>query len=443
MLTSITVPRVQLTNILTTDLSAITRGRGFPSEDLEAYLKKGIGWVPANQALTAFDEVAENPWGSSGDLRVVPDETTEVKLEVTPESPPLHFYLGDITELDGQPWTCCPRSFLKEALEEFESMTGMNLIVAFEHEFVLSRPGQAAHPAFSLEAFRDIEPFPQYFMAALNATGQEPEMFLPEYAAHQYEVTCKPTSALAAADRAVVTRLLARDVARLTGYSCSFAPKVDPSETGNGVHIHFSLQDSSGMPATYNPDGPAGMSDVCTQFAAGIVDHMPALCAITAPGVISYLRLQPHQWSSAYTCLGQRNREATLRICPVPTLTGANVAQQFNLEFRAADALSNPYLALGTLIRAGMEGISRRMPCPELVDKDPLDYSPVELEEMNVVRLPDSLAAALKALDSDSTAKGWFAEELYACYAALKQKEISILAGKDVEDMIKQYAAVY
>jgi glutamine synthetase len=84
-----------------------------------------------------------------------------------------------------------------------------------------------------------------------------------------------------------------------------------------------------------------------------------ALCAITAPSVISYERLRPNAWSASVTNLGHRDREAFLRICPVSERPGADVAKSFNLEFRAADAAAAPYLALGAMVRAGLDGLRR------------------------------------------------------------------------------------
>lgn len=434
---------IQLTNILCTDLAAITRGRAFPASELASYLKSGIGWVPANQAITAFDEIADNAWGSSGDLRLMADAATEVKIDVVADMPPLHFLLGDITHLDGSPWDCCTRSFLKSALDDLESLTGLKMISAFEHEFTLDQPGHIKRPGFSLEAFRGGEPFGAIFMEALQQAGQEPEMFLPEFAANQFEVTCKPTDALAAADRAVIIKLIARDIAHRRGLECHFSPMVSENLGSNGVHIHFSFTDQAGTPVTYDPDGPGGMSKVTAQFAAGIVAHMPALCAVLAPGVVSYLRLKPHQWSSSHTCMGALNREATLRICPLPDLPHSNKAKQFNLEYRAADALANPYLALGMLIRAGLEGIKNSLACPVLVDKCPADYEAGELEAMGVRRLPETLPEALAALDRDETARGWFPKELLACYQSVKNSEIAAVSSLNEEQMIKKYLDVY
>ena len=97
----------------------------------------------------------------------------------------------------------------------------------------------------------------------------------------------------------------------------SFAPIVDPAGVGNGVHVHFSLNDLQGNPVNHDAAGPQGVSDIAGGFIAGILKYMPALVAMTASSVPSHLRLTPHRWSAAFNNLGLRDREAGVRICPV------------------------------------------------------------------------------------------------------------------------------
>lgn len=85
----------ELATIVTTDLCGITRGRSFAAAETENYLRKGVGWVPANLALTPFDEIADNPWGSKGDLRLMPDASSRVRVTCLPGETPLHFYHAD------------------------------------------------------------------------------------------------------------------------------------------------------------------------------------------------------------------------------------------------------------------------------------------------------------------------------------------------------------
>ena len=65
-----------LVNLVVVDYAGIARGRGVPRRAYdEAKGMKTCGWVPANMSLTTFDIIADpNPWGSRGDLRLVPDK---------------------------------------------------------------------------------------------------------------------------------------------------------------------------------------------------------------------------------------------------------------------------------------------------------------------------------------------------------------------------------
>ncbi|MBP0495931.1 glutamine synthetase family protein [Roseomonas indoligenes] len=433
----------ELVTLLTTDLVAITRGRGFMPAALEGYLTRGCGWVPANMALTPFDLIAEdNPWGSAGDLRLMPDPATAIRLEGLGTTP-LHTYFSDITGLDGTPWECCPRSLLKRAVAALEREAGLVPVAAFEHEFQILGADWAPAPAFSIAAARRADPFGPGLMGLLKAAGLEPEMFLPEYGTDQFEVTCRPAGALAAADRAVALRMIVRELAAHQGWRASFAPKTAPDGVGNGVHIHLSFRDREGQPATYDPARPGGLSEAAGRFAAGVVRHMPALLALTAPSPLSYLRLVPHHWSAAYSCLGLRNREAALRICPIPELPGTDPAKVANFEFRATDATANPYLALAALIFAGLEGLRAGLAQPPLVNTDPSGMTEAERARLGAHRLPESLPAALEAFRADAAVQSWLPPVLSDCLVAVKRKELSLVADLTPEELCDRYAAIY
>ncbi len=433
----------ELVTILTTDLVAITRGRSFRVDALDRYLARGCGWVPANMALTPFDLIAEdNPWGSEGDLRLMPDPATRLRLEGLGPTP-LHAYLGDITGLDGSPWECCPRSLLKRAIAALEAEAGLIPVAAFEHEFQILGANWPAAPAFSLAAQRRADPFGPRLMSLLETAGLGPEMFLPEYGTDQFEVTMRPTKALAAADRAVALRLLVAELAARSGWRASFAPKTVPEGVGNGVHIHLSFLDREGRPAMYDAARPGGLSTVAGHFTAGVVRHMPALLAMTAPSPLSYLRLVPHHWSAAYACLGLRNREAALRICPIVDLPGSDPARQMNVEFRATDATANPYLALAALLLAGLEGIRAGLDQPPLVNVDPSTLEDAERERLGVRRLPVDLRAALDAFRADATVAGFLPPALRDCLISVKEKELDLTAGLAPDELCSRYAAVY
>lgn len=434
-----------MTTLVTTDLIGITRGRSFPSDELEHYQAAGCGWVPANSALTPQDIIASsNPWGAYGDLRLIPDLSSRVTVGSGPDAnaPVLDFIHADIRETDGQAWGACPRTLLRDEIERYHDELGLQVNAAFEHEFNL-HAGIAEHAAFSLEAQRQGAEFGGWLLSALRAGGVEPEMFLPEYGKHQYEITCRPTLGVAAADRAINVREITREIARQMGLDLSFAPKTAAEAVCNGVHLHVSLLDLSGQPMLYDAGTSNGLSSIGQHWAAGVLHFLPALCAFTAPTPLSYQRLQPHHWSASYACLGQQNREAALRICPTVTLGGKSAAQQFNLEFRAMDATASPHLAMAALLIAGRLGIEQRLALNAVTDEIPDSLNDEQRKARGIVALPASLAQALDCLRDSTAFNEWLPKPLLDTYYALKTEELALTEQLSPADLCEHYARLY
>lgn len=425
------------------DLGSIVRGRSLPASELGARLDSGVGWTPANHALTPLGDLAEpNPFGPLGDVRLIGDASTRVRLEAGPGHSALELVLCDIVETGGEPWPCCPRRFLREALRDLEDELGMRLLASFEHEFQLSIEAPSP-PPFSLEALRAAEPLPARVMAALSEAGLEPELITSEYAPHQFEIPLGPAEGLSSADRSIVLRVLVGEIARRGELRASFAPLLDPAGTGNGLHIHFSLLDGDGRPALYDAARPGSLSELGERFAAGILLHARALSALTAPSPASAPRLEPHRWGAGAVCLAQQNREALLRIPPLVGLAGAEPAPQLRLEYRGADAAANPYLALGAIVRAGLDGVRRGLPAPPILDLDPSELDEREAARYGVGALPASLEESLAALEADDTVRGWMPALLHDAYLAVKRAELEAVAGLDLGEVCRRYAAIY
>jgi len=425
------------------DIAGQVRGKGFPASDLDTRLTKGIGWTPTNIMITAFGPIANSPWGSLGDLILMPDPETKVHVDFGDDSPPEFFFLSDVLNTDCTPWECCPRTFLKRALEDLERETGFRVIAALEQEFVYSGAEANVASAYNLGSIRRHGEFGPAFLHALRVGGVDVDSFLPEYGPQQYEVTYRPAPGVRAADRALIVRELARATAHRLDHRASFAPMISPDGIGNGVHIHMSLWDQSGRPVCYDAGAAYGLSPTAGRFVAGILRHMPALCAVTAPSLVSYLRLTPHRWSASYSNLGYRDREAGVRIAPVFETPGANIAEQYNFEYRAADATANPYLTLAVLVRAGLDGLRQNLAVPEPTEGDPADLDEGDLQRRGIVRLPRSLSEALQAFEANATVRSWFSPALYDAYLRYKRWEIATLGDLPPAEQCRRYGEAY
>ncbi len=408
------------------DWAGIVRGKAFPEADIDVRLKKGVGLTHTNIMMSAFGPIYTTPFGTSGDLIIRPDPRMRIEVPFE-DGTAERFYLGDIVNTDGSAWDYCPRTFLARALEAL-SRFGLRAVASFEQEFVLTGVEDRPGATYALDSFRRQGRFGETLMAAMKTAGFTPDSFLPEYGPRQYEATVAAEEGVRAADAAVVLRELARAVAWRTGQRAIFTPMLTPGGIGNGTHIHLSLWDSE-KPVTQDTSAPYGISKRVAPFFAGVLAHLPAICAFSAPSVPSYYRLTPNRWAPVHADLGVQDRGVALRVAPVFPTSPEEPARQFNVEFRVADGSNCPYLALGAIIWAGIDGLARELSLPPQDREAPL--------------LPRSLEAALAALEADDETASWFTAGAKSAYLDFKRAEIKALEGMTPEEICTRYAAVY
>jgi glutamine synthetase len=433
------VERERLIFVGACDLAGLVRGKGFPETALSQRLRQGVGLAPSNIMMSAFGPIYDTPYGTTGDLILVPDPSTYVEVEFD-YGDAERFYLGDIQMLSGQFWQCCPRNFLRRALAKLNTEAGLLPVAAFEQEFTYTGVEHRLGATYSLDAWRRQGGFGEHLLAVLRTAGLEPDSFLPEYGPRQYEMTVSPANGLRAADNAVVSREMARAVSHRMGQRAIFAPILDPDGIGNGTHVHFSLVDRNDQPVMFAADRPWRMSPVGEHFCAGILAHLPMLCAITAPSVASYYRLQPDRWAPTWANIGVQDRGAALRVCPI---FGPPANRNFNVEYRVADATACPYLVLGALIWAGIDGLRRRLVLPEHTERSFWDMSDDERVAWGIKPLPRSLGEALDLFAASTAAREWLGDELFEAYLRFKRSELKAVEGLAPAEICAKYAEVY
>jgi glutamine synthetase len=417
-------PSERLIFAATCDFTGHVRGKAFPAADLEHRAVAGVGYTGSNVMMSAFGPIFSTPFGTVGDIAIVPDTSTLVTVPAP--GGPLDLVLGDICNLDGTPWSCCPRDFLRRGLAALETEFGYRLFAAFEQEFVYTGVADVPASSYAFDMYRRSGDFGGRVLGRLRAGGIVPDSFLPEYGPRQFELTVKPRVGLRAADDAVIVREMLRACAASDGARAILAPALEPDGIGNGTHIHFSLLDRDGRPILYEPAEPLGISAAGAPFLAGVLAHMPALTAFTAPSVASFFRLRPNKWAPTSANLGYRDRGAALRVCPLFAGGADGEAAKFNVEYRVADATASPYLQLGAVVHAGLDGLRRRLPLP--AQPQPL---------------PHDLGSALDLLEATPAARDWCGPEFLAAYLELKRAEIAALDGVDDRDICRRYAEVY
>jgi glutamine synthetase len=355
-------------------------------------------------------------------MRLHPDPAT---FRLLPYAPRTAAMLADMVDHAGAPEATCPRHFLRR-MEAALGAAGLALRAGFENEYVLARAGADGWepidrtPCFSAIGAAAAQEHTDALLEVLEGQSIEVEGCHAEGGWGQNEVALAPRPGLRAADEQILVREALRGVAGQLGLVASLAPKPFPEAAGSGLHVHLSLLAPDGRNAFADPDDPDGISQTARSFIAGLLAHLPALCALTAPSAGSYRRLVPRAWAGAWRCWGHDNREAAVRACS--PLSGMEDATT-NLEYKPCDASASPHLALGALVAAGLDGIERRLEPPAPVTVDPAGLSERARADQGIERLPRSPGEALDALESDPVLVSALGETLARSYVAVRRSE--------------------
>jgi glutamine synthetase len=410
------------------DTSGVTRVKAVPLVRLEHAAAWGIGMSPVFDAFLLDDSIVSGRYagGPVGDLRLHPDLG---RLAVLTASPGWAWAPADRYDQEGEPHPLDARGLAAREVARL-SASGLSVKAAFEVEWAVSvgdgddfTPA-CGGPAYGMTRLTERAGYLRDVVEALAAAGVAVEQIHPEYAAGQYEVSVAPEEPVGAADTFVLVREIIRAVSQNHGLRATFSPKVLADGVGNGAHVHLSLwRDGDNLMA--GGEGRFGLTSGGEAFAAGILSRLPALLAIGAPSVASYLRLIPSHWAGAYACWGLENREAALRF-----VTGAagSRPQSANLEVKCFDAAANPYLVMAALLVAGRTGRAEGGALPE-----PVDVDPVSLD--GVPPLPSSLGAAVEAFEADTALGEALGEALIDTVAVVRRGEIALFDGLEPEEI--------
>lgn len=424
---------IRFVRVVWCDSANVIRGKAVSTRKLQPdYFKHGVGIAAAQMAIPVHADVlaAESGLTPVGEVRLMPDWAT---LTTLPYAPGQARVLGDMFK-NGQPWTHCPRHFLKRQIAEADK-AGFDVMASFENEFYLFKPnGPTWEPVdrtcFAATLAMDVNrAVIDEIAESLLAQKIPVEQYYPESGNGQHEITVRYTNALAAADRQIVFRETVRATALRHGLRASFLPKVYPDQAGSGCHLHLSLW-KGGQNLT--PGGDGNLSPKAKSFLAGILHHMPALMSFTTPTSNSFRRIKPRTWAGAFRCWGIDNREAVVRVPSNPEGGGPT-----QLEFKTMDAAANPYLALGAVLAAGLDGIKQNLTAPEPVNVDPADLSDEEKRRRGVVPLPGNLSGALHTFSSDAVLINALGAEFAQAYLAVRHAEMQHFKAMDLADEVK------
>ena len=356
-----------------------------------------------------FAGFAAGPMGQTPadpDMIAVPDPES---YTLTPWRPGLAVLQCDI-HVEGEPWPYAPRLILKGMLDKARER-GLVYNAGCEAEYFLVR--RRAEGGIELADPLDRSEAPCYDAKGLtrmydhlttvskymNQLGWANYANDHEDANGQFEQNFRYADALTTADRLIFFRYMVHTLAHQAGMAATFMPKPFGNLTGSGLHVHSSLWDAqTGAELFADPGDPRGLglSQLAYHYIGGLVEHGPAMAAVTCPTVNSYKRFgvgAPNSgatWAPAYATYGGNNRTQMLR-----------VPDGGRVENRACDGSANPYLALAVQLAAGLDGIDRGLD-PGEPNRDNLHTVPPEIVAGRGIRvLPPTLLHAADELVAD------------------------------------------
>ena len=425
--------RIRYINLEFTDVVGMAKSVTIPVEQFAASLTSGR-WFDGS-ALESIARVAES------DMYLFPDLSTFSVLPVRVR-PPASTMISDLAMLDdedvgarvicnvltpdGERFDGDPRATLLRALEVAREM-GYDFMVAPELEFfLLHLEGKTPMPLpFDRGSYFDLSTdlaatVRRQMVQALLHMGIGIESSHHEIAAGQHEIDFETRDALHVADGVMTAKYVLKAIASRHDLYATFMPKPFFGLNGSGMHTHQQLiSRASGRNAFVDESGEGeyGLSDVGRYFIAGQLAHARAMCAVLSPLVNSYKRLVPGYEAPVYINWGRVNREALIRV-PRPD---ANRQASARIELRCCDPSCNPYLAFAVMLRAGLDGIERRLPLPPamdeslfLRDEDERHVSPL---------LPATLGEALTDLREDPLLRETLGDTIYEGFVEAKSIE--------------------
>lgn len=427
---AVTEVRLQFTDIL-----GVIKNVAIPADQLPKALDGQV--LFDGSSIEGFVRIEES------DMLLVPDPGTFVLLPWSEDGSRVARLMCDVYNPDGTPFAGCPRLALKRVVAEAEAM-GYTMNAGVEAEFFLFQrdpDGRGTTRTHDQASYFDLAPVDRGedarhdMVLALEKMGFEVEASHHEVAPAQHEIDFKYADALTTADNLATFRWAVRRIALKHGLHATFMPKPIFGINGSGMHTHQSLFRGNGN-AFFDPGTPSQLSHVCMHYIGGLMAHAKGLTAICNPLVNSYKRLVPGYEAPVYIAWADRNRSPLIR---VPARRGLST----RVEFRSPDPSCNPYLALAVMLKAGLDGIKKRIQPPAPQNRNLYHMTPDEREMLGVDTLPGTLWDALQELDRDPIVQEALGEHIYHRFRDAKVIEWNAYRTQVHPWELEQYLQVF
>ncbi|MBM3657416.1 MAG: glutamine synthetase [Actinobacteria bacterium] len=377
---------------------------------------------------TDFDDVAVPGYKFAsydlgyGDMLARADFGT---IRYTPWVPKTALILCDLYSVKtGEPIRVAPRQILRDQVAAAQRMH-LEPMIGSEIEFYLFRDSYEQIHARGYDGLTPHSPFMEDYQIVqttrdeyvvgeirrgLEAAGIPVEFSKGEAGRGQHELNLAYTRALEMADRNIVYKTAAKEIAGALGRSVTFMAKYDFAETGSSCHVHSSLWHlSEGAVRGSAFDGDTRSGAQADAHAPAFTDHFLMYLAgqlvaardfsiLWGPTVNSYKRFQPGSWAPTAVAWGVDNRTLGYRV------VGHGASTRVECRIPGADA--NSYLAFAGTIAAGLYGIRHKLQLPE-------PYAGNGYEASDLPRIPSTLAEAADLWQHSEIARECFGDDVH------------------------------
>lgn len=427
---------VRFLRLMFTDISGMIKNVEVPISQIDKVLDHKMMFD--GSSIEGFVRIEES------DMYLFPDLTTWMIFPWEAEHGKVARLICDIYNSDGTPFAGDPRGNLKRILNHMQDLGYTSFELGPEPEFFLFQLDQEEKITKSLNdhgGYFDFAPMDlgencrRDIVLELEKLGFEVEASHHEAAPGQHEIDFKYADAIDACDSIQTFKLVVKTIARKYGLHATFMPKPMDGIAGSGMHCNMSLFKGNEN-AFYDENGEMELSKIAYQFLAGLIKHARAYTAICDPTVNSYKRLVPGYEAPVHVAWSGHNRSPLIR---VPASRGLST----RLELRSVDPSANPYLALATLLEAGLDGVQNELVPPEGVDRNIYVMTEEEREKAQIFDLPSTLHNALKELKDDSIIIDALGSHIYENFIEAKQMEWAAFRQTVSEWERDQYLELY
>ncbi|MFH1432618.1 MAG: type I glutamate--ammonia ligase [archaeon] len=412
--------KVKFLELIFTDIHGMIKSVTIPADKIDEALDKGI-WFDGS-SIEGFTRICES------DMYLMPDPKTYAVIPWKSKECVFARMICDVYMPSGKPFEGDPRYILKKVIAEAKEL-GFEYFVGPELEFFLfkrNENGELLTLPHDIARYFDYAPrdlasdVRRDIALALESFGIVVEMSHHEVAQGQHEIDFKYSDALTTADNAITFKYVVKSIAHVYGLHASFMPKPIFGENGSGMHVHQSMFGvKSGKNEFFDDNDKYKLSAVAKHFIAGQLDHVTGMSAILSPTVNSYKRLVPGYEAPVYICWGQTNRSALIRI---PRYSKGR-EQSTRAELRCPDPSCNPYMAFAVMLKAGLDGIKRKLELGNPVEENVYKFDDETRVSKNIKTLPPTLFAAISEMQKDEVVAEALGKHLYPIYVRSKLAE--------------------